>query len=217
MSSTDRKDDLGNMDNQGKQENAGNMDGQDNNDSNSNNGDNSNNGSNGDNNSNNDRQECESAVIDTELLSGFIDNSLQDVLGTMAGFALMKMELSEKEKRTYSAEITGAMLLRGGKDAMLSISMDKSASEIIVAYMTGIMPDEMDEEDLYDGVSELVNLIAGRLKAQLSGHILHFELSPPFTIVGDNHFIIHKNLVTKISHKYGRGEIELFAELFYIN
>ncbi len=156
--------------------------------------------------------------IDVELMTKCLDQSIKDVLGTMAGFELNRLELTKEEQRSHLSEITGAMLLRGNRDSMLSISSNKSTAEVIVAYMTGIMPDEIEEEDLYDGISELVNLVAGRTKAQLSGEYLHFELSPPITIVGDNHFIIHKNKVTKITLKYGCGEdIEVFIELFYIS
>jgi len=156
-------------------------------------------------------------AADIEKMSQCLDSSVRDVLGTMAGFELMQMALGEAERSSHPAEITGAMLLRGQRDAMLSISTKKITAEVIVAYMTGLLPDEVDLDDLYDGVSELVNLVAGRTKAQLSGHGLHFELSPPLTIVGDGHFIIHKNQVTKISLKYGSGEIELFVELFFIS
>jgi len=152
-----------------------------------------------------------------ETMSRCLDNSVREVLGTMAGFELMQIALSDAERSSHPAEITGAMLLRGPRDAMLSISTKKITAEVIVAYMTGLLPDEVDTDDLYDGVSELVNLVAGRTKAQLSGHNLHFELSPPLTIVGDGHFIIHKNQVAKISLKYGSGEIELFIEMFFIS
>ena len=153
--------------------------------------------------------------LDYTFLFSCFDKSMKDVLGTMAGFEIREIKEAQKDNKTYKAEITGAMLLQGNRNAMLTISMSLEVSKTIATYMTGILPEDLEDEDLYDCVAELVNLVAGRTKAQLTQTDYHFQLSPPFTLVGKDHYIVYKNKVNKIYIKYGATNFELHLEIFY--
>jgi chemotaxis protein CheX len=162
----------------------------------------------------------EPLVSETELtllqISQCFNNAVNDVLSTMAGFEAQVLDEFLPEVNRFRAQISGAMLLLGQNSAMFTLSMSEEAAMVFVAYMTGIFPEDLSREDLYDGVAELVNQIAGRVKAQLSGSSYHFILTPPFTIAGDDHFIVHKNQVTRMNMTYGAGNLFFRVEVFYV-
>ena len=83
--------------------------------------------------------------------------------------------------------------------------------------MTGIEKNDITEEEIYDGVAELVNMVAGRAKTILSGTKYHFSITPPFTIIGQDHFIVHKDKIFNITKNYIIDDRALFLQIYYIN
>ncbi|MGE5404011.1 MAG: chemotaxis protein CheX [Candidatus Saccharibacteria bacterium] len=154
--------------------------------------------------------------IDREYLFKSFLSAMNDVVGTMAGFAMKEYRDDLDERQSHSGEITGAMLVLGEKNAMVTITMEKETASVLVAYMTGIDPAELEDEEVFDGVAELVNLVTGRAKAIMAGTEYYFNITPPFTIVGSDHYIMHKSRASKVAMKYVAGELEFFLELFYI-
>lgn len=146
---------------------------------------------------------------------GIIDRAMDDVVGTAAGFEVKRLNTAT-EINFGEVEITGAMLLPGLNNAMLTISLSHKAAEVLIAYMTGIFPDQLEEEDLYDGAAEIVNQVAGRIKSELAETDYHFVLTPPFTIIGRGHRVIHKSRIESICLDYFAGETLLKVELSFI-
>lgn len=146
-------------------------------------------------------------------LAEAFDIAFNDVIRTMAGFDLS----SESVEVIESKEISGVMLLLGQKNKIATLSMNKSTSAIIISYMTAIPYADLKDEDLFDGVSELINLVAGRAKAILKDTEDYFQITPPFTIIGDGHRIIHKEKMKKLSRIYSAGENKICLEVFLID
>jgi chemotaxis protein CheX len=153
---------------------------------------------------------------DKEFLQKRLAQAVFDVFGTMAGIEPSEVKESLDSRQLSSGEITGAMMLPGARIAMLSLTMSKENAKVIVSYMTGSSPAELADEELYDGVAEMVNMIAGRGKALLAGTDYHYIISPPFTIVGENHFIVFKKKVVQIVMKFNIGESILHLRLSYL-
>ncbi len=144
-----------------------------------------------------------------------IDRAMDDVIGQASGLEVQRLSgLGELDPGTV--EITGAMLLPGLNNAMLSISFSRCAAATLVSYITGIFPEQLENEDLYDGAAEIVNQIAGRIKSELAETDYHFTLTPPFTIVGPNHRIIHKRRIESRNIYYRANETLLLLELSFI-
>ncbi len=144
-----------------------------------------------------------------------LNTAIKDVIETMTGLYIE--ENAYKESSLDKGEISGVMVMVGEKNALMSLTMSKKAASLIIAYMTGILPTDLSDEEVYDGAAELINMIAGRTKALLSGTKYHFNITPPFTIVGDKHFILHKNKILKIIKSYSIEDEEILLQVYYID
>lgn len=143
-----------------------------------------------------------------------MDRAIDDVLGTASGLRVQRLE--EIPDSGESIEISGAMLLPGLNNAMLTVSFSRSAAETIISYITGIFPEQLELDDLYDGAAEIVNQIAGRIKSELAETDYHFTLTPPFAIAGPGHRFIHKSRIESVAFYYRVGYTMLQAELSFI-
>ncbi|SFM06543.1 chemotaxis protein CheX [Pelosinus propionicus] len=141
--------------------------------------------------------------------------SVSDVFSTMVGVELCPIEKAPESKR-YKSEITGVMMILSTHNALLSIALSKENAALIVSFMTGIDSAEIEDEELYDGVAELVNMIAGRAKALLAGTDYHYQITPPLTVVGENHFILYKKNVSQLTMEFEAGDIKLHLDLTYL-
>lgn len=149
-------------------------------------------------------------------ITGYFTGSLSQVLSTMAGFEINSISCNPGDSASIEYSIIGAMVLHGKKDTMISLSMERSTASMIIAYMTGILPEELNEHDLYDGVAELVNIMAGEVKARLSNTPHHFVLTSPFSIGGENLKVIYKQNIPGVCRRLMAGEMELVFKIAYI-
>ncbi len=150
------------------------------------------------------------------FLQKCLAESVSDVFSTMVGVELCPAQEKAAVPKEYKSEITGVMMILSTHNALLSIGLSKENAAMIVSFMTGIASIELADEELYDGVAELVNMIAGRAKALLAGTDYHYQITPPLTIVGENHFILYKKNVSQLSMKFEAGEIKLHLDLTYL-
>lgn len=151
-----------------------------------------------------------------DFLQKCLAQAVFDVFGMMAGMETCHVTKNMEISQMSSGDITGVMLIQGRKNAILHLTLTKEHAAMIVSYMTGNSPLELVDDELYDGVAEMVNMIAGRTKALLAGTNNHYTITPPFTIVGINHFIVYKKEVSKINMKFTAGETELYLGLTYL-
>ena len=152
----------------------------------------------------------------TIFLQKCLAEAVSDVFGTMVGLELCQIKERIVAPKDRKSEITGVMMILSAQNALLSMTLSKKNAAIIVSFMTGIASTELADEELYDGVAELVNMIAGRAKALLAGTDYHYQITPPLTIVGENHFILYKKNVSQLSLEFEAGEIELHLDLTYL-
>jgi len=149
--------------------------------------------------------------------------AVSEVMGTMTGFEMEEDEAfftpdeeSFDPKETQPCEISGAMVLLGKKNCMATVTMTRTTASMLVSYMTGIPYYELKNGDLFDGVAEMMNLMAGRAKALLSDSEYHFDISPPFTIVGENHYIVHKKQAKLIQKRFVSNELSFILKVFNV-
>jgi chemotaxis protein CheX len=152
----------------------------------------------------------------TIFLQKCLAEAVSDVFGTMVGLELCQIKEKAVTTEVCKSEITGVMMILSSQNALLSMTLSKKNAAIIVSFMTGIASVELADEELYDGVAELVNMIAGRAKALLAGTDYHYQITPPLTIVGENHFILYKKNVSQLSLEFEAGEIKFHLDLTYL-
>lgn len=154
--------------------------------------------------------------IEQDYLQGSLTTAIRDVIETMTGLCIEEV-LSQEVCKINKGEISGVMLILGERNALMSLTMSKELCTTIISYMTGIEKTDITEEEIYDGAAELVNMVAGRAKAILSGTKYHFNITPPFTIIGQDHFIVHKDKIFNITKNYIIDDRSLFLQIYYIN
>lgn len=151
-------------------------------------------------------------TADIELLHTCFSRAIYDVFTTMVGQEPCEIKTEQAER----GEITGMMSLLGEKNALLCLNLSKENTAVIVSCMTGILVEELQAEDLYDGIAELVNMVAGRAKALLASTGYHYRLMQPLTVVGENHFIVYKRKTPQLTLHFTLGEMNLLFELTYL-
>ncbi|RQD70314.1 MAG: chemotaxis protein CheX [Tindallia sp. MSAO_Bac2] len=149
--------------------------------------------------------------------------AVSEVMGTMTGFEMEEDETySDSENDSCDptgsepCEISGAMVLLGKKNGMATVTMTRMTASVLVSYMTGIPYYELEDSDLFDGVAEMMNLMAGRAKALLRETEYYFEISPPFTIVGINHHIVHKKQAQLIQKRFVSNDLSFILKVFHV-
>lgn len=153
---------------------------------------------------------------DIEIAGKSFANALVEVIRTAAGLEAYECQCNMGGNKKPAGYISGMMLLCGEKNAVLSITMAYGAAYNLVSYMTGTLPEEIEKEELWDGIAELTNMIAGRAKADLTGTDYHFRITPPFSIQGQDYTIVYKNRIPRICKKFAAEDIEMFLEIVYI-
>ncbi len=154
--------------------------------------------------------------IEQDYLQVSLTTAIRDVIETMTGLCIEEA-LGQDVCTINKGEISGAMLILGERNALMSLTMSKELCTTIISYMTGMEKNDITKEEIYDGAAELVNMVAGRAKAILSGTKYHFSITPPFTIVGQDHFIVHKDKRSNIAKQYIIEDRWLFLQIYYIN
>lgn len=148
-----------------------------------------------------------------EKIKDSFHNSIYDVLNTMTGINLEIKNLNEPE----SCDFSGGMFLRGeSNDYLFVISTNTENARIIISYMTGLLPEEISNEDLIDGMAELVNMIAGKVKILVAKSDNYFKLTSPFTIKGKNHFVFPKSNSPQINSLFYANDLFLNLSLTFI-
>ncbi|MBU2701805.1 chemotaxis protein CheX [Sporomusaceae bacterium BoRhaA] len=153
---------------------------------------------------------------DRKFLQQCLSQAVIDVFATMAGLDMCETKERTQACRQGQNELTGIMMILSGRNAVLSITMDKKDAQTIISFMTGTVLEELVDSELYDGVAELINMIAGRFKASLIDTDYHFSITPPFTIVGKKHFIVYKQTMFQITMHFQADETPIHLNLTYL-
>lgn len=150
------------------------------------------------------------------FLQQCLSKAVVDVFSTMAGLDMCEMKEKTQTCKQGQNELTGVMLILSDRNAVLSITLDKKDAKTIISFMTGTVLEELVDLELYDGVAELINMIAGRFKALLIETDYHFSITPPFTIVGKDHFIVYKQTMFQITMYFQADETQVQLNLTYL-
>lgn len=137
---------------------------------------------------------------DAKLINPFIKATVT-ALEMMAMVKPKRTDIYVKEDSKLIGDISGIMGLSGDVAGAIVVSFEKDAACKIIANMLGEEKPEMDNE-VKDGIGEIVNLIAGQAKTMLAETQYHFKVSIPTTIIGSGHEIKHVKGVPCIVAKF---------------
>jgi chemotaxis protein CheX len=118
--------------------------------------------------------------------------SISEILNTMALLDPIPVQTYRRTSQFHFGEVSGIMALAGEKKGAMLISLHEELARKIISQMMAIPGDQISEEDLHDGVGELVNMVAGGTKARLSDFEEDFLLSAPTVVIGPTHRVIQQ-------------------------
>ncbi|PID27944.1 MAG: hypothetical protein CSB55_07115 [Candidatus Cloacimonadota bacterium] len=133
--------------------------------------------------------------------------------------AMMNAELIQEYKVTthfHFGEVSAVMALAGTKKGGIILSLNEKTARRIIANISATSPDALEEEDVHDGIGEMINMIAGGAKARLTDDE-HFLLSALAVITGSRHRVIQQKempcavMVYRLNEEYFAIQICLMA------
>jgi len=148
------------------------------------------------------------------LLGPHFIQAIQEVIATMSGMTVT--EINDCSNSGVDGEISSAMVLVGEKNMLATISMPQETAALLVSYMTGTPIGKITPEELYDGVAELVNMVAGQVKTFVGATPYRFQLTSPFVIVGKSYSIVHKNQVTTFWKCFETSGLKLQLKIYFL-
>lgn len=158
-------------------------------------------------------KDVESYHQEMELPGELFSNALCTALSTMTGFEVVKKDPLE-DNQPFVQSIAGAMMLVGKKNMFLMISTDQKTAETLIAYMTGLDFSELHQSDLQDGITELANMVAGSAKKELVDTEYEYNLTVPFTIIGEDFHVLTKKKIEKYSQQFENSDVRIMLQIF---
>ncbi|MDL1957093.1 MAG: chemotaxis protein CheX [Candidatus Desulfofervidus auxilii] len=127
--------------------------------------------------------------MDKQLIDAFT-KATQEVFAMMAGIEVGENKIVKDKQQKIYGDVSGVIgftdkfseNINGSIVLALPLSLAKKA----VANMLAIDESELEEEDIQDGIGELVNMIAGDAKSKCNNA---FKISLPTVITGLHHSI----------------------------
>jgi chemotaxis protein CheX len=150
-----------------------------------------------------------------KLLGQCFVQGLRDVISTMSGVTIAETDSGINDPKG-TGEISGLMVLVGEQNILVTISMSADTALALMSYMTGSSARDLPPEELYDGVAELVNMVAGQAKTLATAASCQFKLTSPFTVVGPAHFIVHKNRITTFFKYFTANSLPILLKLYFM-
>jgi chemotaxis protein CheX len=149
-------------------------------------------------------------TINVEFINPFIE-ATRTVFSTMAGIEAERQKLYLKQDHKMLGDISGVMGLSGTASGSVVVSLpEKLAIRLVGAMLGEDMGTELNQ-DVSDGVGEIINMIAGQAKASLTKTKYHFQISIPTVVMGQGHEITHKKGTPNIVVLFSADGDEQFA------
>jgi len=109
--------------------------------------------------------------MDASEVAEIMDNAVGTVFSTMLGTELAVARWEESAEPTRDAEVIALIGMGGEMRGSVSLQCEKSMACAFTARLLGMDASEVEsDEDLRDGLGEVVNMIAGSLKTALLEH-----------------------------------------------
>jgi chemotaxis protein CheX len=128
------------------------------------------------------------AHLEAAWVNPFIE-ATTDTLRQMAQVNCVRTGLAIRTDAFTKGYISGTMGLSGVAEGFVSITFNDKVARNIVCKMLQMPVGEETDDDIRDGVGELMNMIAGQAKAELVNTDHSFHLSLPTVIVGGPHSV----------------------------
>jgi len=151
--------------------------------------------------------------LDWDLINAFID-ATKEVLAMMVGIEVERKELVLKNKKNkifgdVSGVIgfTGMTKLEGDISGSVALTLPMDLAKKMIATMLVTDESELQDDDIYDGVGELINMVSGDAKSKYGNA---FKISLPTVITGHKHTVGGASEITGVIVKFQAPEDKEF-------
>ncbi len=128
--------------------------------------------------------------LDVKLINPFIEGT-KEVFNVMAGIPIKRKSIFLKKDYKMFGEVSGIMGLTGDAMGSVVINFPKQLAIRLISGILGLEKGEISDDDMRDGVGEILNMVAGKAKTLLANTKYHFKLSIPTVVVGHGYEISH--------------------------
>ena len=147
--------------------------------------------------------------MDVTFINPFIKSTMETYKSMLFDdIKPLKPFLKQEPFPTY--DISATIGLSGNAQGIIAVAYDTDTAVKTCSAMVGA-PIEKGSADLTDAIGEIVNIIAGFAKKDLTEYKL--EISLPSVITGDGHFICTPSrthaIVVPFASKYGEFSMEV--------
>jgi chemotaxis protein CheX len=122
-------------------------------------------------------------AFDRTTWTPLLELSAREVFDIMLCTKLRSFDSPPEESEAAFTALVG---LAGSLCGVLSIRCNDQAARVMASKMLGMPPEEVDN-DSWDALGEIANMIAGNFKGKLSGVGNHCMLSVPTIITGTDY------------------------------
>jgi chemotaxis protein CheX len=128
--------------------------------------------------------------IDAGLVNTLI-TAVTTVCTTMLGTNVSLKGIVPHADYQPTGDVSSVIGISGNNgEGMLALSFSQGVAAKLVSRLLGLAPDDLNDEDLLDGIGEMVNMVSGQAKTTLSDTTGgQYRLSLPSIVRGENHQI----------------------------
>ena len=148
-------------------------------------------------------------------LKRFITNSVNEVFDTMLS---MSVEFNDADCVTDGERIVGSVSFAGKVMGVISINIGNTFAREMTAAMLGMEIDEIEsDEEVFDVIGEVSNMIGGDLKSRFCDAGFDCQLSIPTTTSGSNFKIDLQGWIKHESLNFCNGTNSAIVEVYLKN
>lgn len=142
-----------------------------------------------------------------------LSSSTEEIIGGMALTPISLKEIIPDQQYTPLGDVSAMMnITNNSEEGMIVASFPKDFAKLIISRLIGVSPEDLNENECRDGIGEIVNMIVGKSKIELSHYAdSTFRKSLPSIIFGSQHEV---NITSRM--KYVTLLFESDEHKFYI-
>jgi chemotaxis protein CheX len=127
------------------------------------------------------------AAVDHQFLDPFVEATVA-TLRTMAGLAPDLAEVGVAPRGHLQGDVSGLVGFLGARgEGFVALTFRFDLARRIVGRLLGQSPDGLSDDDVIDGVGEMINMVAGRAKSRFAGTPFALQCALPQVITGRGH------------------------------
>lgn len=155
-------------------------------------------------------------ILSTLDIKTFVGNTIKDVFDTMFSMEVNLLD-GDLEKGNGSDRIVGSVGFAGDIMGSVNVHVKKDFGRAITASMLEMEVDEVEgDEEIYDVIGELCNMIGGDLKSRLCDSGLPCKLTIPSIACGNNFVVGPRGWVRKeqlgLQHQEHTALVEVYMK-----